>query len=98
MVATGAWFLARQTTADLTEAHKQTRVELGRDLLQVDPNVIIFTDESPFDCSDVTCATDSMFHRFSASPGRSFAAVRTTLFPVHVATASPAVHIVYDGI
>ena len=52
MVATGARFLARPTTADLTEAHKQTRVELGRDLLQVDPNVIIFTDESLFDCSD----------------------------------------------
>ena len=41
MVATGARFLARPTTADHTEAHKQTRVELGRDLLQVDPNVII---------------------------------------------------------
>jgi hypothetical protein len=39
MVATGAKFLARPTTVDLTETHKQTRVELGRDLLQVDPNV-----------------------------------------------------------
>jgi hypothetical protein len=69
MVATGARFLARPTTADLTEAHKLTRVELGRDLLQVDPNVIIFPDESLFDCSDPSTYFPGRVQRMMESRG-----------------------------
>ena len=54
MRAVGGRYLARPTTADLSEHHIEVRKGLATTLLAVDPNTIIFTDESLFDCSDTT--------------------------------------------
>ena len=52
MRAVGARYLARPTTADLSEHHIEVRKSLATTLLAADPKTIIFTDESLFDCSD----------------------------------------------
>jgi hypothetical protein len=57
MRAVGARYLARPNTADLSEHHiekgrHEVRKGLVTTLLAADPNTIIFTDDSLFDCCD----------------------------------------------